>query len=43
MAVLAIFKYEVKPGRLPDFMKKLAEAAEPKFTSPVMPRKVRMV
>jgi hypothetical protein len=26
MAVIAIFKYEVKPGRLPDFMAKLAEA-----------------
>ena len=43
MAVLAIFKYEVKPGRLPDFMKKLAEAAEPKFTSPVMPKSVRVL
>jgi hypothetical protein len=43
MAVLAIFKYEVKPGRLPDFLKKLAEAAEPKFTSPVMPKSVRVL
>jgi hypothetical protein len=43
MAVLAIFKYEVKPGRLPDFMKKLAEAADPKFTSPVMPKSVRVL
>jgi NIPSNAP len=43
VAVLAIFKYEVKPGRLPDFLKKLAEAAEPKFTSPVMPKSVRVL
>jgi NIPSNAP len=43
MAVLAIFKYEVKPGRLPDFLKKLAEAADPKFTSPVMPKSVRVL
>jgi hypothetical protein len=43
MTVLAIFKYEVKPGRLPDFMKKLAEAAEEKFTSPVMPKSVRVL
>ena len=43
MAVLAIFKYEVKPGRLPDFLKKLAEATDPKFTSPVMPKSVRVL
>jgi hypothetical protein len=43
MAVLAIFKYEVKPGRLPDFLKKLAEAADPKFSSPVMPKSVRVL
>ena len=43
MAVIAIFKYEVKPGRLPDFLKKLAEAADPKFTSPVMPKSVACV
>lgn len=42
MAVIAIFKYEVKPGRLPDFLKKLAEAAEPKFLSDAMPKSVRM-
>ncbi len=42
MAVIAIFKYEVKPGRLPDFLKKLAEAAEPKFSSEAMPTAVRM-
>jgi hypothetical protein len=42
MAVIAIFKYEIKPGRLPDFLKKLAEAADAKFASPVMPKSVRM-
>jgi hypothetical protein len=42
MSVIAIFKYEVKPGRLPDFLKKLAQAAEPNFNSPVMPKSVRM-
>src|SRR5580704_7588974 len=42
MAVIAIFKYDVKPGRLADFMKKLAQAAEPKFTSDVMPKSIRM-
>ena len=42
MAVIAIFKYQIKPGRLPDFMKKLAEAADPKFESPAMPKSVRL-
>ena len=42
MSVIAIFKYDVRPGGLLDFMKKLAQAAEPKFTSPVMPKSVRM-
>src|ERR1700733_7222115 len=42
MPVIAIFKYDVKPGRLADFMKKLAQAAEPKFTSDVMPKSIRM-
>jgi hypothetical protein len=42
MSVLAVFKYDVKPGRLPDFLKKLAQAAEPKFNSPVMPKSVRV-
>jgi hypothetical protein len=40
--VFAIFKYEVKPGRMPDFMAKLKEAAGPKFDSPVMPAGVRL-
>jgi NIPSNAP len=42
MTVVAIFKYEIKPGRLPDFLKKLAEAADAKFASPTMPRSVRL-
>src|SRR5215475_13829954 len=42
MSVIAIFKYDIKPGRLPDFLSKLAQAAEPKFNSPVMPKSVRM-
>ena len=41
MPVIAIFKYDVKPGRFPDFMKKLAEAAAPKFDSPVMATSIR--
>jgi hypothetical protein len=42
MAVLARFIYEVKPGRISDFMTKLAEAASPKFNSPTMPKSVRL-
>jgi hypothetical protein len=40
--VLAIFKYEVNPGRMADFMAKLKEAVDPKFDSPVMPAGVRL-
>jgi hypothetical protein len=42
MSVIAVFKYDIKPGRFADFMKKLAEAAAPKFDSPVMAKSVRM-
>jgi NIPSNAP protein len=42
MAVIAIFKYQIKPGRLPDFMKKLAEAADAKFASPTMAKSIRL-
>jgi NIPSNAP len=42
MSVIAIFKYDVKPGRFADFMKKLAEAAAPKFDSPEMAKSIRM-
>jgi hypothetical protein len=42
MPVIAIFRYDVRPGRFADFMKKLAEAAAPKFASDVMPTSIRM-
>ena len=42
MSVIAVFKYDIKSGRLPDFLKKLAQAAEPKFSSPVTPKSVRL-
>ena len=42
MSVLAIFTYEVKPGRMQDFMAKLAKAAGPQFQSEAMPRSVRL-
>ncbi len=38
MAVLAIFTYNVKPGRRGDFMAKLRAAADAKFNSKVMPK-----
>jgi hypothetical protein len=42
VAIIAIFKYEVRPGRMDDFMAKLKSAADPKFNSPVMPKSVRL-
>ncbi len=42
MSVIAVFRYDIKPGRLPDFLNKLSQAAEPKFNSPVMPNAVRV-
>jgi hypothetical protein len=42
MAVVAVFTYEVRPGRFDDFMAKLQEAAGPEFSSPVMPKAVRL-
>jgi hypothetical protein len=42
MTVLAIFKYDVKPGRMGDFMAKLEAAAAPRFNSPVMPKSIRL-
>lgn len=42
MAVIAVFKYHVKPGRMPDFMAKLQAAAHPRFNSPVMPKSFRL-
>jgi len=42
MSVLAIFRYEVKPGRMADFGAKLARAAAPEFDSPSMPLSARL-
>lgn len=42
MSVLAIFTYDVKPGRFDDFMAKLQHAAAPEFASPVMPQSIRL-
>lgn len=42
MAVIAIFTYEVRPGRMDDFMAKLKKAAEPRFESKVMPKSFRL-
>lgn len=42
MSVLAIFTYDVKPGRLNDFMAKLHKAADPKFNSKIMPQSIRL-
>ncbi|MFZ0883448.1 MAG: hypothetical protein WAN14_08620 [Candidatus Acidiferrales bacterium] len=42
MSVLAIFTYDVKPGRLNDFMAKLQKAADPNFNSKVMPQSIRL-
>ncbi len=42
MSVIAIFKYQVKPGRMFDFMAKLRQAAHPRFNSPVMAKSFRL-
>jgi hypothetical protein len=42
MGVIAIFRYEIKPGRLNDFLAKLKEAAAAKFNSEHMPKSVRL-
>jgi hypothetical protein len=42
MAVIAVFKHDVKPGRMGDFMAKLKAAADHKFDSPVMPKSFRL-
>jgi hypothetical protein len=42
MCVIAVFKYDIKPGRHADFMKKLGEAATEKFASPAMPKSIRL-
>ncbi len=43
MAVIAVFTYEIEPGRLDDFLAILKRAAGPEFTSAVMPRAVRLL
>jgi hypothetical protein len=40
--VVAVFKYEILPGRMDDFMAKLAEGGDVKFNSPVMPKSFRL-
>src|SRR5260221_8810197 len=42
MSVTAISNYDVRRGRLRDSLKNLAQAAEPKFNSPVMAKSIRM-
>jgi hypothetical protein len=42
MAVIAIFKYQVKPGRMTDFMGKLKQASGPQFLSKIMPKSFRL-
>jgi hypothetical protein len=41
MAVIAIFTYNVKPGRMGDFIAKL-RAAHSKFNSKLMPKIIRL-
>ena len=43
MGVVVVYRYAVKPGRMPDFIAKLGEAASPKFSSRVMPNNVRIM
>jgi hypothetical protein len=43
MAVIAVYRYAVKPGRMSDFIAKLGEASSPKFNSRVMPNTVRLL
>jgi hypothetical protein len=42
MSVMAIFTYDVKPGRLDDFMAKLQKAADSRFNSKFMPKVIRL-
>jgi hypothetical protein len=42
VTVLAIFKYDVKPDRMDEFMAKLGTAAGSPFDRPVMPQAVRL-
>lgn len=42
MSVIAVFRYDVKPGQMDAFMAKLREAAHPRFAGPVMPKGIRL-
>lgn len=42
MPVLAIYRFRVKPGRMPDFLGKLRAAVDQRFASAVMPKNVRL-
>jgi hypothetical protein len=42
MAMIAIFTYDVKPGRMGDFTAKLQAAAHSKFNGKVMPKVIRL-
>jgi hypothetical protein len=42
MAVIAMFTYDIKPGRMDDFMTKLRIAANSSFESSVMPKSFRL-
>ena len=42
MAVVAIFTYDVVPGRMADFLAKLGRAGSPEFASPVLPSGFRL-
>ena len=42
MAVIAKFTYEIRPGRMRDFISKLVTASSPEFVSPVMPKSARL-
>lgn len=43
MSVFALFRYDVKPGRMADFLAKLGDAASPRFDSPIMPKSVKLL
>ena len=40
--MLVIFRYDVALSGLSDFLAKLGEAGNPRFSSPVMPKSVRL-
>ncbi len=42
MSVIAKYTYEIKPGRMRDFITKLITASSPEFVSPVMPKSARL-